>query len=169
MLGLLAGLLTFGGAYTAIPFVQQDAVVIGGWLTQQQFLDSLGITGILPTTLVMFVTFVGYLGGGIAGAVLMTLGMFIPAFSFTIFFHKLFERLVEADRLAPVLDGVTAATIGMVLVSAMELIRATLTDSLRVAVFVMALFLLVHINNKYTGPLTIAFAAMLGQSLFVTA
>jgi chromate transporter len=166
LLGLLAGLLTFGGAYTAIPFVQQDAVVVGGWLTQQQFLDGLGITGMLPTPLVMFVTFVGYLGGGVAGAVLMTVGMFIPAFSFTIFFHTLFERLVEADKLAPVLDGVTAATLGMVLVSAMELIRATLTDPLSVAVFTMALFILVHINHKYTGPILMAFAAMVGQSLF---
>ena len=169
LLGLLAGLLTFGGAYTAIPFVQQDAVIVGGWLTQQQFLDAIGITGMVPTPLVMFVTFVGYLGGGVAGAVLMTLGMFIPAFSFTILFHSLFERLVEADRLAPALDGVTAATIGLVLVSAMDLIRSTLVDALSVAVFVMALFILVHFTHKYTAPITIAFAAMLGQTLFIGA
>jgi hypothetical protein len=48
LLGLLAGLLTFGGAYTAIPFVQQDAVIRGQWLTSIQFLDGIAIATILP-------------------------------------------------------------------------------------------------------------------------
>lgn len=72
--GLRAGLLTFGGAYTAIPFVQRDAVEIGGWMTSPQFLDGLALSGILPAPLVIFVTFVGYLGGGLAGALATTGG-----------------------------------------------------------------------------------------------
>jgi len=169
LVGLLAGLLTFGGAYTAIPYVQQDAVVSGAWMTEQQFLDAIGITGMLPTPTVMFVTFVGYLGGGIAGALLMTVGMFIPAFSFTIFLHTFFERLVESDKLSPALDGIMAGTIGLVLVSAMELVRATLASPLSVAVFVMALFVLVQFPHRYTVAVTIAMAAMLGQPLFAPA
>ncbi len=78
ILGLLAGLLTFGGAYTAVPFVQRDAVILGKWITNRQFLDGLALGSILPTPLVMFTTFVGYVGHGFSGAVVMTLGMFIP-------------------------------------------------------------------------------------------
>ena len=59
--GLRSGLLTFGGAYTVIPFLQHDAVVAHGWLTNAQFLDGLGLSGSLPAPLIIFATFVGYL------------------------------------------------------------------------------------------------------------
>lgn len=61
--GLKAGLLTFGGAYAAIPFVRDDAVG-RGWLSDGQFLDGLALSGIIPAPLIIFVTFVGYLAGG---------------------------------------------------------------------------------------------------------
>ena len=66
--GLKAGLLTFGGAYTAIPFVRDDAVG-RGWVSDGQFLDGLALSGIIPAPLIIFTTFVGYLAGGLAGAV----------------------------------------------------------------------------------------------------
>ena len=61
--GLKAGLLTFGGAYTVIPFLQDSAVDGHHWLTDSQFVDGLAIGGILPAPLIIFSTFVGYLGG----------------------------------------------------------------------------------------------------------
>lgn len=63
-LGLVAGSLSFGGAYTAIPFVQVEAVLKGGWLPAHIFLDGIAIGNILPAPLVIFATFVGYQGGG---------------------------------------------------------------------------------------------------------
>jgi chromate transporter len=56
VLGLIAGLVTFGGAYTALPFIYSSAVTSGGWLTSGQFLDALAITNTMPTPLVCFVT-----------------------------------------------------------------------------------------------------------------
>src|SRR5256885_11879894 len=56
--GLKAGLLTFGGAYTAIPFIRNDAVG-RGWITDGQFLDGLALSGVLPAPLSIFATFVG--------------------------------------------------------------------------------------------------------------
>ncbi len=79
--GLKAGLLTFGGAYTAIPFVRNDAVG-QGWVNEGQFLDSLALSGIIPAPLIIFATFVGYLAGGLPGALAITAGIFLPAFSF---------------------------------------------------------------------------------------
>ena len=70
--GLRAGLLTFGGAYTAIPFIQHDAVEVGRWLTNAQFLDGLALSGLLPAPLIIFSTFVGYIGGGPLGAIVLT-------------------------------------------------------------------------------------------------
>jgi hypothetical protein len=61
--GLKAGLLTFGGAYTAIPYVRADTVG-RDWLTDAQFLDGVALAGVLPAPMVIFCTFVGYVAGG---------------------------------------------------------------------------------------------------------
>ena len=70
--GLKAGLLTFGGAYTVIPFLHDGAVGGHHWLTESQFVDGLAIGGVLPAPLIIFSTFVGYLAGGLAGGLAMT-------------------------------------------------------------------------------------------------
>jgi chromate transport protein ChrA len=103
ILGLVAGTLSFGGAYTAIPFVQVEAVLKGGWLPQRVFIDCIAIGNVLPAPLVIFATFVGFQGGNVdgnlgkafAGAVIITLGMFFPCFVFTIAGHSLLEKLVH--------------------------------------------------------------------------
>lgn len=102
-LGLVAGSLSFGGAYTAIPFIQVEAVLKGGWLPARIFLDGIAIGNILPAPLVIFATFVGFQGGladgslgtAFAGAVIITTGMFFPCFVFTIAGHGLLEKLVR--------------------------------------------------------------------------
>jgi chromate transporter len=87
--GLKAGLLTFGGAYTAIPFIRDDAVG-RGWLTDGQFLDGLALSGVLPAPLIIFATFVGYAAGGPIGAVAMTAGIsiFAAALAFLYFWKN---------------------------------------------------------------------------------
>ena len=102
VLGLVAGSLSFGGAYTAIPFIQVEAVLKGGWLPQSVFIDCIAIGNLLPAPLVIFATFVGFQGGlsgglgnAFAGAVVITLGMFFPCFVFTIAGHNLLEKLVR--------------------------------------------------------------------------
>jgi chromate transport protein ChrA len=103
VLGLVAGSLSFGGAYTSIPFIQAEAVLLGRWLPQQVFIDCIAIGNILPAPLVIFATFVGFQGGYVhagtayafAGATVITLGMFFPCFLFTIVGHHLLEKLVR--------------------------------------------------------------------------
>ena len=62
--GLKAGLLTFGGAFTVIPFLQQSSVDVHHWLTGSQFVDGLAMSGVLPAPLIIFSTFVGYVAAG---------------------------------------------------------------------------------------------------------
>jgi len=103
VLGLVAGSLSFGGAYTSIPFIQAEAVVLGGWLPQQAFIDCIAIGSILPAPLVISATFVGFQGGYIhgglgyafAGATVITFGIFFPCFAFTIIGHHVLEKLVH--------------------------------------------------------------------------
>ena len=137
--GLRTGLLTFGGAYTSISFLQYDAVVNGGWMTNAQFLDGLALSGILPAPLIIFSTFVGYLGGGLPGAIALTLGVFIPAFAFTLIGHGYVEKLVENQTAHAFLDGVTAGVVGLICVTAIGLFRAAVIDIPTAIIFALAL------------------------------
>jgi len=137
--GLRSGLLTFGGAYTVIPFLRADAVGAGGWMSDAQFLDGLALSGILPAPLVIFSTFVGYLGAGAAGALAVTAGVFLPAFAFTLIGHQWVERVVEERRTHALLDGVTAGVVGLIAVTAWQLAHATLASAPALAIFAAAL------------------------------
>jgi len=121
--GLKAGLLTFGGAYTAIPFIRGDSVG-QGWLTDGQFLDGLALSGVLPAPLIIFSTFVGYAAGGPAGALAMTAGIFLPAFAFSLLFFDRLEAVVENKSLRTVLEGVAAGVVGLIAATTVELASA---------------------------------------------
>jgi chromate transporter len=68
-------MVTFGGAYTTLPFIYAAAVTSGEWLTEQQFLDAIAITNMMPTPLVTFVTLVGWIGHGLGGAIVIAIGI----------------------------------------------------------------------------------------------
>ena len=126
--GLKAGLLTFGGAYTAIPFVRDDAVG-RGWVTDGQFLNGLALSGIIPAPLIIFATFVGYQAGGIAGALAITAGVFLPAFGMTLLFYDRLEQAVHEPRLHDLLTGVAAGVVGLVAATFLELGGAMLSTT----------------------------------------
>lgn len=151
--GLKAGLLTFGGAYTVIPFLEASAVGTHQWLTPEQFVDGLALGGVLPAPLIIFSTFVGYVAGGLDGALLMTLGIFLPAFVFPIFLHERLVAVAENRRIRPLLLGVTAGVIGLIAAVAIDVVRATVVD-LPTAVLAVAAFLVL---NRFHGKLTVLY------------
>jgi chromate transporter len=126
--GLKAGLLTFGGAYTVIPFLQEAAVDGQAWLTTGQFLDGIALSGVLPAPLIIFSTFVGYAAGGMTGALAMTLGIFIPAFVFPIFLHRFLVAVAENPRIRPFLLGVAAGVVGLIAAVTVDIVRAGVVD-----------------------------------------
>ncbi len=163
--GLKAGLLTFGGAYTAIPFVRGDAVG-RGWVTDGQFLDSLALSGIIPAPLIIFATFVGYLAGGVTGALAMTAGIFLPAFAFALLFYDRLESVIENDGLHRFLEGVAAGVVGLIAVTALQLgwnvARAVPSIPLAAVIFAASLGLLYAWKSKLSVLTVVGGAAMLG-------
>ena len=160
--GLRTGLLTFGGAYTAIPFLQHDAVVAGAWMTDQQFLDGLALSSILPAPLIIFSTFVGYLGSGFWGAVTITIGVFFPAFAFTLIGHQFFERLIDNQELHAFLDGVTAAVVGLIAATALQLLTVALPDFYAIVIFVLSLIAVYRWRAKAAVAGIVLGAGLLG-------
>lgn len=160
--GLRAGLLTFGGAYTAIPFIQHDAVTAGQWLTNAQFLDGLALSGLLPAPLIIFSTFVGYIGGGPLGALAMTVGVFAPAFAFTMIGHETLERIVENKSAHAFLDGVTAGVVGLIAVTALGILNETVLGLNAWIVFSLALIVLFLSKSKWTVAVVVLAAGLFG-------
>jgi chromate transporter len=156
--GLKAGSLTFGGAYTVIPFLQEDAVATGAWMSNEQFLDGVALGGLLPAPLIIFATFVGYLGGGAAGALVLTVGIFLPAFVLTLVGHGPMERLLEQARLRAFLDGVTAAVVGLIAGTTVALMAASIINVTTAIVFLCAVAAAFWIRSKYAVPLIVAAA-----------
>jgi len=158
--GLKAGLVTFGGAYTVIPFLQDSSVDAHGWLTSSQFVDGLAMSGVLPAPLIILSTYVGYLAGGLTGALLMTLGIFLPAFAFPIFLHRHLVAIAENPRIRPFLLGIAAGVVGLIAAVTLEILDTSIVD-LPTALLAMAAFLLL---NRYHGKLTVLYV-VLGSGL----
>jgi chromate transporter len=160
--GLRAGLLTFGGAYTVIPFLQHDAVVAGGWMTNAQFLDGLALSSVLPAPMVIVATFVGYVAGGPLGAVALTAGVFLPAFAFTLIGYSLFERVTDRPGVHAFLDGVTAGVVGLIAVTALGLLRTAVTDMVSVIVFAGALATTYWWRSRASVPAVVLAGGLIG-------
>ena len=160
--GLRTGLLTFGGAYTAIPFLRGDAVGHGGWMTDDQFLDGLALSGVLPAPLIIFGTFVGYIGGGPPGALALTAGIFLPAFGLTLVAHDALERLVSRPGLHTFLTGVTAAVVGLIAVAAVVLVRASVTDPWTLIIGALALLVLYRWHARFAILVVVLGGAVAG-------
>jgi len=159
--GLKAGLLTFGGAYTAIPYVEQDAVSKHHWLSEQQFLDGIALSGVLPAPLIIFSTFVGFAASGWLGAFLITIGIFFPAFAFTLLGHGFFQRLIENKSIHGFLDGVTAAVIGIIAVTAIKLFIGVVVNWVSLVLFLVALFILVKVKSKISPIIALLLSGLL--------
>ncbi|SEQ65793.1 chromate efflux transporter [Sphingobium sp. YR768] len=163
--GLKGGLLTFGGAYTAIPYVRADTVG-RGWISDATFLDGVALAGLLPAPLVIFATFVGYVVGGPAGAIAITVGMFLPAFAFSLLFFERLEAVVEHPALHHALAGVAAAVLGIIAATFVDLARATgahINNGLiALPLFAVALLVAWRVKGAWVTPAIMGAGALMG-------
>ena len=166
--GLKAGLLTFGGAYTVIPFLQESSVDSQGWLSSGEFVDGLALSGVLPAPLIIFSTFVGYLAGGLGGGLAMTLGIFLPAFVFPIFLHRSLVAIAENPRIRPFLLGVAAGVIGLIAAVTVEIVDESVVDVPTALLAVGAFLVLTRFHGKLTVLYVVLGCGGLGALLQLT-
>ena len=166
--GLKGGLLTFGGAYTAIPYVRSDTVG-RGWLSDGQFLDGVAFANVLPAPLVIFATFAGYVAGGLGGALAITAGMFLPAFAFSLVFFERLEAVIDNPRLHRLLDGVAAAAMGIIAATLVQLALAVWPridqPLIALGLFAAVLGAMFALRRPWAAPAVIAAAGLAGAAL----
>jgi chromate transporter len=109
-----AGAFVFGSGLAIIPFLQQGVVQQFGWLNEHQFLDAVAVAMITPGPVVITVAFIGFLVAGFAGAVMASIGIFLPVYLFTIVPAPWFKRHRDNPQLKAFVDGATAAATGAI-------------------------------------------------------
>jgi chromate transporter len=147
---LKIGSILYGSGYVLLAFLRADFVVRLGWLTDQQLLDALAIGQVTPGPLLTSATFIGYLVGGVPGALLATLGIFLPSFIFVAISNPLIPRLRQSAWAGALLDGVNASSLGLMAAVTWQLGRASITDPWTAALACVALMLLARFKINST-------------------
>ena len=122
------GAVLFGSGYVLLAFLRADLVDRWHWLSEAQLLDAIAVGQITPGPVFTTATFIGYLLGGTRGALVATLGIFLPAFVFVTATAPLIPRLRRSPTAGAFLDGVNVASLALLVVVTWRLARVALVD-----------------------------------------
>lgn len=136
---LKIGATLFGSGYVLLAFLRADFVVRLGWLTDRQLLDAVAIGQLTPGPVFTTATFIGYLLGGLPGAIVATAGIFLPSFLFVGVTYPFISRLRASMWASSFLDGVNAIALALMAAVTWHLGRAALVDPITVTVAALAL------------------------------
>jgi chromate transporter len=139
---LKIGSVLYGSGYVLLAFLRGDFVERLGWLTDVQLLDAVAIGQVTPGPVFTTATFIGYLVAGLPGAVVATVGIFLPSFVFVALLTRIVDHIRGRAWSAAVLDGVNAAALSLMAGVTLQLGRDALVDPLTTALCVVAALLL---------------------------
>ena len=152
--------MILGSGYVLFSVLRAD--LVGGlhWLTEAQLLDAITLGQVTPGPVFTSATFIGYLVAGGAGAVVATVGIFLPAFVFTALGASVLHRVRRSARASAFMAGVNAAAVALIGVVALTLTRAALVDGVTVALALGTALVLTatRVNSSWL----LAAAALLG-------
>jgi chromate transporter len=157
---LKIGSVLFGSGYVLLAFLRADFVMKLHWLTEKQLLDSIAVGQVTPGPVFATATFIGYILGGVPGAVAATVGIFLPGFFMVAVSGPLIPKIRRSRFASAVLDGVVVGSLALMGVVAWQLGRAALVDPLTIAIACVSLLLLLRF--RVNGIWLILTAAIIG-------
>jgi chromate transporter len=157
---LKVGSVLYGSGYVLLAFLRSGLVEHFGWLTEGQLLDAIAVGQITPGPVFTTATFIGYLLGGTQGALIATVGIFLPAFFFVAISGPLVPRIRRSAIAGAFLDGVNAASLALMIVVTLQLTRAAVVDWVTLTLALLTAFLLV--KYKLNSAWLVAIGAAVG-------
>jgi len=125
---LKVGSVLFGSGYVLFAFLRADLVDRWHWLTEGQLVDAIAVGQITPGPVFTAATFIGYLLGGPQGAVVATIGIFLPAFIFVAISGRLVPLLRKSATAGAFLDGLNVASLALMAVVSIAIARGSIVD-----------------------------------------
>jgi chromate transporter len=158
-----AGAFIFGSGLAIVPFLREGVVHQHHWLDQRQFLDAVAMGLLTPGPVVISATFIGYLVGGLAGALAATMAIFAPIYLGVVVPGRWFVRHRNHPQVAAFVKGATAAAAGAIAGATVVLTRQAITDWPTATVALVGLGLLWRF--KVPEPLVVVAGALAGLLL----
>jgi chromate transporter len=159
-----AGAFVFGSGLAIIPFLHQGVVQQFGWLNEHQFLDAVAVAMITPGPVVITVAFIGFLVAGMAGAVMASIGIFLPVYVFTIVPAPWFKRHRDNPQLKAFVDGATAAATGAITGAVIVLGARAIIDLPTAIIALISLSVLWR--YKISEPIIVTISGLVGLILW---
>ncbi|HSM24295.1 MAG TPA: chromate efflux transporter [Anaerolineaceae bacterium] len=147
---LKIGSVLYGSGYVLLAFLRSDFVVKLGWLTDQQLIDAIAIGQVTPGPVFTTATFIGYVLADIPGALLATLGIFLPSFIFVALSSPLIPKLRKSKFFGGLLDGINAVSLGLMAAVLFQLSRSSLIDPITIVIGLVAAILLIRYRVNST-------------------
>ncbi|MDJ0633578.1 MAG: chromate efflux transporter [Xenococcaceae cyanobacterium MO_188.B29] len=145
---LKVGSILFGSGYVLVAFLQGELVDKYNWLTQQQLLDAIAIGQFTPGPVLSTSTFIGYIILGIPGAIVATIGIFLPSFCFVFAFNPLIPKMRQSKYASAFLDAVNASALALMVFVTLRLAQSTFIEPsfqiIDVAIAVVAAVLVIR-------------------------
>jgi chromate transporter len=139
---LKIGAICYGSGYVLVAFLRADFVANLHWMTDKQLLDAIAIAQITPGPIFAASTFIGYFKGGVPGAFLATLGIFLPSFVFMAAVYPVIPALKRSTTARIILNGINAATVGLMAAVSWQLARDAIIDKFTAAEALIAFVIL---------------------------
>ena len=148
---LKIGSVLYGSGYVLLAFLQAEFIERYAALTSTQLLDAVAIGQFTPGPVFTTATFVGYLIQGVPGAILATVGIFLPSFLLILLLHPLFNRLRSSEIFSVILDGITIASLALMASVSWQLGMATFVSWVSVVIFAASFIGLTRfkVNSSY--------------------
>ncbi len=140
------GTVIFGGGFAAIPFLQQEVVVLRQWLTPKEFIDAVALGQMTPGPVAIMSAFIGYRVLGVPGALIATIGTFLPSALMLLALISGYNRIKDNPLVRAFLNGVLPAVCGMLFFSTVFLARNAITAPIPALVAVIALISLLRLR-----------------------
>ena len=162
------GSVLFGSGYVLLAFLRADLVERYHWLTPQQLLDAVAVGQVTPGPVFTTATFIGYILHGASGAVVATIGIFLPAFFFVALSAPLLPRLRKSPTAAAMLDGINVASLALMALVTWQLAFSAIRDWFTLALAIVSGILLFRFRGLNSAWLVLGagLVAVLKLSVF---
>ncbi len=160
---LKIGTILYGSGYVLFAFLDTE-LVSTGILSRQQLIDAIAVGQFTPGPLFSSVTFVGYQINGLAGAIVSTIGIFLPSFIFVAMLNPLVKKMRNSNQFSAFLDAVNVASVSIIISVCFAMGKETITDWRTISIATVSL-LLIFGYKKINSALIVLGGSLAGYLL----